>query len=99
MLYQGDGVEQDTQYGFRFLQEAASKGHPESMHNLAAKLYFGEDETPIDREAAAGWFLQAAEADYPPAMNNIGWMLYCGDSVEEDPTRGVEWLQKAAKAG
>ena len=42
---------------------------------------------------------QAAEKGNPKAQTQLGEMLLRGDGIAKDEARGVEWLEKAARAG
>ncbi len=52
-----------------------------------------------DLQTGFSWFLKAAEAGYPEAMNNAGVMLYFGNGTKQDREEAKKWLVKAAQAG
>lgn len=52
-----------------------------------------------NHEAAAFWLSQAANQDYPDAMQTLGRCYVAGEGVPKNEHLGVMWLAKAAAAG
>jgi len=42
---------------------------------------------------------QAAEGEFPNAQHYLGWCFLDGHFVEQNSSKAIEWLQRAATAG
>ena len=70
----------------------------EAQFNLALILYYGEG-VRRDRDEAAKWFLQAAEAGNARAQYYAGDCCYVGFGVPKDRKAAVSWYRKSAAQG
>ena len=56
------------------------------------------DEVPENPETAFKYFLRAAEAGYPPAMENLSKCYQYGKGVKADERRSMEWKIRSRAA-
>ena len=58
-----------------------------------------KDTLARDLAVAAGYYQQAADRDYPPAMLRLGRLWRDGEAGEPDAEAATYWLAKAAERG
>ncbi|KAJ3049026.1 Ca(2+)-dependent cysteine protease [Rhizophlyctis rosea] len=82
------------------LTALAESGDASSQFKLALTLdpNFGDDPTR-SWEAAARWYLQAAEQGHVDAQCNLAGFYWEGKGVEESVEEGVKWYRAAAQQG
>lgn len=98
VLYEnGDGVERDDKKAIALLKQGADQGHPLARYNLGLHYRYGLGITR-DWGLAFEEFAKSAETGFISAMVEYGEALVYGRGPS-NPRRGVEWLEKAAKAG
>jgi len=83
----------------RQLCEAAGKGDPKALYNLAYLHDIGFDSIPKDSVRSTELYIRSAEAGYLPAQNYIGFRMIKGEGGIHDPDRGLNWLRRAAVMG
>lgn len=77
------------------LRPLAEAGEPEAQYLLGHMLDLGLGFEP-DPGKALGWWLKAAEKQYPAALHRAGLAYLQGRGVDPDPQRGVDLLRQAA---
>src|SRR5947209_7856459 len=98
VLYEnGDGVDRDDQKAIALLKQGADQGHPLARYNLGLHYRYGIG-VRRDWGLAFEQFAKSAETGFVSAMVEYGEALVYGRGPS-NPRRGVEWLEKAAKAG
>lgn len=75
---------------------AASRGLPQSAHNLA-RLYAQGLGVAKDLEKAAQLYQQAAEKGYPPSQFNLGRIYSEGVGRPKDLRQTFRWYREAAR--
>lgn len=105
MYSQGQGYPRNClEAAFRY-EQAAGKGNAEAAFSLGFMLYYGTGATAADcelipdREKAAPWLLQAAEAGKHRAEFLVGRMYSTGEILTRSMDNAFVWLEKAANAG
>lgn len=78
--------------------QAAKKGHPGAMHNLAVSYYEG-DGVPQDPAKARYWLEQVATYNIPEGYTGMALLYRKGIGVKRDPRKAKEYLIKAARMG
>jgi hypothetical protein len=79
-----------------FWQQAAEKGHAESMNNLAVSYFHGRGVAK-DTNKALKWWTQSADLEYTEAQHNLGVCLFNGRGVEKDHTFAAAMFARAAE--
>ena len=57
------------------------------------------DGMPWSSREAARLYTLAAEQGFDKAQYNLGLMYACGDGVEKDRRKALQWLAKSARQG
>ncbi len=65
----------------------------------AGRAYASSRAQSFDRQKAAAYYRQAAEAGDPSGMHNYGAACINGQGVPHDPVAGREWIERSAHAG
>lgn len=79
-------------------QSLAESGSAEAQFHLGLKYASGEGLSQ-DYEQAAGWYLRAAQQNYPLAQFNLGIMYSNGQGVCKSDTEAEMWFGRAALQG
>ena len=87
-------------YKIALIEEMASKGNREAIHQLE-KLYVfnpGIEDVPIEKiELVERYLLELAENGDNHAMVSLGSMYYEGRGVRQSYKQAVKWYEKAAE--
>ncbi|KAI9912865.1 hypothetical protein PsorP6_005873 [Peronosclerospora sorghi] len=72
--------------------------YPQALHRLGETYFFGNPaaHVPPDRERAAHYFRQAADAGYPLAQANYGMLLANGMGINRDVPQALVYFHLAA---
>lgn len=81
-----------------WLQMAADKGDPESIHTLGYHYSYGLGVTK-DEARGAALYLKAAKLGFAPSQNNVGWDYYTGTGVPKSLPDAIYWITRAATQG
>jgi len=73
----------------------AESGDPKAMYDWGLWLEQGGTGKP-DLVAAAKWFKDAAEKDYPAAKTALGNAYYYARGLDQDLDKALRWYQRAA---
>ncbi len=84
--------------GIPALEAKAAKGDADAMYRLALAYEHGLTVS-ADHDESMDWYLRAAKAGSPSAMNNYGLALWQDGASLEAQRTGVGWIEMAAKAG
>ncbi len=90
----GNDAPKDEQAYVYWLQEAATRGHPEAMFDLSQELETGKLLARQTNQAAS-WLRKSAEAGHVAAMFEWGERLSAGKGVAVDPSAAVSWFRRA----
>lgn len=82
----------------RWLERAASDGHPAAAFNLGQMHRLGLG-AQADLPEAARWYRLGAVSGFAPAQLNLGIMELAGMGVPRDEVSGRDWIEKAADQG
>lgn len=99
--FDGFGVEQSDEMGFKLLQIAAeNKEFPcaEAMYVIGRSYYRGE-RVVQDYKKAYYWLEKAIAQNFPDAYNLMGIMFREGCGVEKDAYKAMEYWQEAIRLG
>lgn len=81
---------------FQFTEFQASKANDgRHMFKLGVFYYYGIRGVQRDHNKALNWFLQAAEREFPPAMELAGEIYARGYGVERNYTKSLEMFTDA----
>ncbi len=98
MYEKGEGVPQDPDRAFKWLQRAATQGMPDAQHDLGLRYYEGKGVAK-DYIKAGEWWEKAAQSDVLDSQFNLGLMYHRGQGFERDYVRARELLFSAANKG
>jgi len=98
IYYYGDGLEQNLEQAFQWLQKAATQGYTNAQSLLGLMYYYG-DGVEKNFEKAFQWTQKAATQGHTNAQYNLGIMFLNGKGVEKNFEKAFQWLQKAATQG
>lgn len=94
----GDGVQRDSVRAFALIETAARAGHPAAMFTLHNMLAAGEG-TAQNEAAARHWLEQAADREYPEALQQLALHLQDGAfGYARDERRAAQLLGVLAHA-
>eukprot|EP00246_Nothoceros_aenigmaticus_P013956 TRINITY_DN5091_c0_g1_i1.p1 TRINITY_DN5091_c0_g1~~TRINITY_DN5091_c0_g1_i1.p1 ORF type:complete len:694 (+),score=139.60 TRINITY_DN5091_c0_g1_i1:189-2270(+) len=88
---EGDGDFQFTEF------QAVKANEDRAMFKLGVLHYYGVRGVQRDHVKALKWFLQAAEKDYPPAMELAGEIYARGYGVERNYSKSLEMFTEAVR--
>ncbi|MGZ8288438.1 MAG: tetratricopeptide repeat protein [Telluria sp.] len=98
MRRNGMGTPRDSAGAGASMRAAAHAGIPQAMFILSNLLYAGEGVRTDEREARR-WLEKAAEADYPPALQQMAMALRDGShGYERDGQRAGQLIKEMAHA-
>ncbi len=80
------------------LADAAAKGDPQALFELAARYTEGRG-VPSDLKQAAHYYQLAADQGFAPAQYRLGSLYEKGTGVERDVPKAVALYEQAARAG
>ena len=94
----GNGIEQDTEAGTRWVRRAAKAGLPIAQSHLGL-LYASGQGVEKDEDKAAEWYRSAAEFGDPLGQAALGAITSLGIGVRKDPIGAYMWTSLAAAQG
>jgi hypothetical protein len=94
----GNGIEQDTAVGARWIRRAAKAGLPIAQSHLGL-LYASGQGVEKDERKAAKWYRTAAEFGDPLGQAALGAVTSLGVGIREDPIDAYVWTSLAAAQG
>jgi len=92
----GKEIQQSLSTSKKYLEKASKLKHNKATFYLG-KLYLSKKSPYFDIKKAFNTFLEAANRDYPPALNMIGQFLVTGTVVETDYKKALVYFEKASK--
>jgi tRNA A-37 threonylcarbamoyl transferase component Bud32 len=96
---EGNGFQEDPERAVYWYLKAAEAGDAPSMSRLAAAYAKGRGAKKNEAEATR-WYTEAANKQEPEAEYQLAMMLLKGKGgYQQDDTKGLEWLKKAAGHG
>ncbi|OHT05794.1 hypothetical protein TRFO_26397 [Tritrichomonas foetus] len=99
MLYEGQGICQDSKQALKWYKRAAKKGNALAMLHTA-RMYSQGNGVQVNKIKAVKYFKLAAEHGNSSAMYQYAQMLEKGIGMEEaDHEAAYEWYSLAAKKG
>jgi len=99
MYYNGDGVEEDDDKAFFWINKAAQIGEHADAQMLLGDMYRSGHGAEEDITQAVHWYEQAGHQGNIEAQYNLGSMYYDGMGVPENKERAAFWWEKAADQG
>lgn len=87
-------IKPDLSKSLKYIDQAGSKGAPETQFSMALGFHHGAPDVPQDPERAWRLCLASAKQDFPPALQVTGILL-----LQSDPPQAIEWFEKAALKG
>ena len=92
-------VRPDPRRAHELFQYAATIfGDPNAQYNLAHMYLVGAGGVVKDNIAAVRWLAVAAQKGHAPSQALLGHMLFTGDGVPHQRSRGLMWLEVANDA-
>jgi len=96
----GNGVAVDQKLAVKYYKEAANKGYPRGLYNLAVMTQSDMNNCSINekngkKKVAMEFYMQAAAAEYPCAQYNLACMFFRDDNYKD----AVRFYAKAAEWG
>lgn len=88
------GLEKDDEQAISCLKKAAELGHTGAAHSLLL-VY----RSTKDASQTIPWLQRVAARQYPPAERVLGLRYLRGQGVQQDLTKGVDFLRYAAMSG
>ncbi|MDA3873693.1 MAG: tetratricopeptide repeat protein, partial [Kiritimatiellae bacterium] len=100
MFYaRGDGVEQDLERAYDWLQRAEKGARTGNTHYNLGYMFYSGKGVPQDDEQARYYFEQSAERDFPLAHWYLGEIYRLGRGVEVAPEKAFHHYWQAAMLG
>ena len=99
ILYrEGNGVPKDKLTSFKWLWNAAQKGHPDAQYSVGYYYVRGE---AVDQSSTVGaeWVMKAAQQGHAYAGNVMATMYSQGMGVSQSGLDAAKWYQSAAVGG
>ena len=90
-------MKRDFAAAVKLLERAAEGGCVEAVDALGVALWKGEG-APADPARAFTLFLKAADAGYPPAMENVATCYEKGTGVQANEHLALEWKIRSRAA-
>ncbi|KAG1088916.1 hypothetical protein G6F42_020131 [Rhizopus arrhizus] len=94
MLFQGEGVNQNTQEALNYLMKSAENNNMYAQFLIGVHYERGFDITQ-DLEKAKDYYGKSADRGFPDAQAALGSRLI----AEANYAQGIEWLEKAVQMG
>jgi len=100
MYENGNAVTVDQKLAVKYYKEAADKGYPRGLYNLAVMTQSdmnncSTNEKNSKKKVAMDFYMQAAAAEYPCAQYNLACMFFRDDNYKD----AVRFYAKAAEWG
>ncbi|MDP3379570.1 MAG: hypothetical protein Q8S53_14490 [Brevundimonas sp.] len=92
-------IEEDDAAGLDLLTQSAELGYGPAQLMLAGLFETGEAGAPVDMGQSLDWTRRSAEGGYPRGMFAYGMRLFEGADGTPDRPTGLDWIQRAARAG
>ncbi len=92
-------IEEDDPAGLDLLTQSAELGYGPAQLMLAGLFETGEAGAPVDMGQSLDWTRRSAEGGYPRGMFAYGMRLFEGADGTPDRPTGLDWIQRAARAG
>lgn len=96
MYYKGDGVVQDFEEAFKWINKAALGGNCDAQYYLGNCYMQGQGVSQNYMEAVK-WYREASERGHAAAQNAIGCMYKNGMGVIHDYKEAMAWFIKSAE--
>lgn len=93
------GMTPEERRSFEAFEQQVKSGNPQAQMRMAMLLENGYDSIPADTIRAISLLRQAANADFPPAMNYLGFLYREGRYITADPDSAEYWIRRASDAG
>lgn len=97
--HEAASIEVPATIGPKSLADAASKGDPQAMFEIASRFTEGRNGVAADPRQAAHWYQLAADQGFAPAQYRLGSLYEKGNGVNRDMTKALALYQSAAEAG
>jgi TonB family protein len=81
------------------IREAADRGHPPAIHDVADIMWHGGPGVPQNQPKALTYYMAAAERGHAASQYEIGMVYAYGIGVTPNEVKAMEWFGKAAKQG
>jgi TPR repeat protein len=94
MYMDGEGVDENKETGFSWLQKAADQGLRDAQYELGRRLIRGDDIAP-DETKGADLVLQAAELRFAKAQILIADCYWKGRGVAKNQIEAYVWASQA----
>ena len=96
-LFRGDGCEQDTYKGLRWLTMTAEEENTDAQYFLGVSL-LSSDKIQEDKTKAIEWLSKAASGHHEKAMMRLAWILATDkDEQVRDPARALQMVNEVYK--
>ncbi|MEH6699451.1 MAG: hypothetical protein V7672_12175 [Brevundimonas sp.] len=92
-------IEEDDPAGLDLLTQSAELGYGPAQLMLSGLYETGEAGAPVDMAESVTWARRSAESGYPRGMFAYGMRLFEGTDGTPDRPMGLDWIERAAKAG
>ena len=97
--YSGDGVEQNADEGWKWMEKAAENDIAYAQYACAMQMISEQGNGPKDTAKGMEWLKKAAEQGLPEAQADLASAYLEGRNVEKDEKKGVEMLENAVLQG
>jgi len=94
-----DNGKPDYAEALRWYQMAADEEYPEAIQSIGRFVENGYGGYKRSTQAAANWYLKAANLGYPPAQVALASKYIAGVGVSRNYSLALSWYRKAADAG
>ena len=98
MYRYGDGVAQDRQEEWKWLERAAQHGNTDAQFEIGMLLREGKGVVQ-DFDAGVKWLRTAANGGNADAQHELGLMYFAGRGIPQDYSAAYVWLNLAAAGG
>lgn len=89
----------DDDQAMAMLREAAQRGHPGAIYELADAMWHGRGGLKMNQPRALSYYMSSAELGYADAEFEIAMAYANGVGVMPDRSKSLVWLRKAAEHG
>lgn len=91
----GCGVEQNKDVALEWYEKSAEQGDPDAQ--LKYVLYGPTTDDYLEKRTR--FLIESAEHDNPMAQFLLGSAYHCGEGVEQDSEKAIEWYEASAEQG
>lgn len=95
----GEGCKPNPAEAFKWYKYAADLEYARAQNAVGVAYLKGIHGVKKNGNEAIKWFKLAAAQGDPDALNSLGVAYYDGKNVEQDRSKGIDYLIKAAAAG